>query len=57
MPSDEKNIEKRQNRTSTEMTQTNSRLDFSSRVMNSLYKIHEFIMNWISPESYKELFV
>ncbi|MGA9935415.1 MAG: hypothetical protein WBP83_09860, partial [Nitrososphaeraceae archaeon] len=33
------------NKNSREMTQANSKLDFSSRVINSLYKFHEFIMN------------
>ena len=44
MSSDEENIRKK-NGNSTEVKRTHSRPDFSSRIINSLYKFHEFIMN------------
>lgn len=44
MSSSEENF-KKDDRNSKGMAQANSRPDLSSRVVNSLYKVHEFIMN------------
>ncbi|MGA7368632.1 MAG: hypothetical protein WBX01_05835 [Nitrososphaeraceae archaeon] len=44
MSSSEENV-KKSDRNSKEMEQANSRPDLSSRVVNSLYKFHESMMN------------